>query len=145
MRIYASLSLLKAIMVDWHDKYVSSPLNRHLHSFFPVMILGELCNFAGKPLSCLWALSHRSQPMLSSRHLSWSVLHFPLQFHLTRTYKTPMGALSVVISAMLSSIFLKEKLTFFGWLGCSLCIVCIFLFPSITSHLHTDWFRHHRS
>ncbi|KAH0828087.1 magnesium transporter NIPA-domain-containing protein [Lanmaoa asiatica] len=38
---------------------------------------------------------------------------------------TPMGALSVVISAMLSSIFLKEKLTFFGWLGCSLCIVCL--------------------
>ncbi|KAG8214146.1 DUF803-domain-containing protein [Butyriboletus roseoflavus] len=36
---------------------------------------------------------------------------------------TPMGALSVVISAMLSSIFLNEKLTFFGWLGCSLCII----------------------
>ena len=35
-----------------------------------------------------------------------------------------MGALSVVISAILSSIFLNEKLTFFGWLGCSLCIVC---------------------
>lgn len=34
-----------------------------------------------------------------------------------------MGALSVVISAMLASIFLNEKLTFFGWLGCSLCIV----------------------
>ncbi|KAG9316865.1 magnesium transporter NIPA-domain-containing protein [Chiua virens] len=36
---------------------------------------------------------------------------------------TPMGALSVVVSAILSSIFLNEKLTFFGWLGCSLCIV----------------------
>ena len=37
--------------------------------------------------------------------------------------QTPLGALSVVISAILSSIFLKEKLTFFGWLGCALCVV----------------------
>ncbi|KAH9949058.1 magnesium transporter NIPA-domain-containing protein [Amylocystis lapponica] len=36
---------------------------------------------------------------------------------------TPMGALSVVICAILSSIFLNEKLSFFGWLGCGLCIV----------------------
>ncbi|KAL4245653.1 hypothetical protein ABKN59_010585 [Abortiporus biennis] len=36
---------------------------------------------------------------------------------------TPMGALSVVICAILSSFFLKETLTFFGWLGCGLCIV----------------------
>lgn len=36
---------------------------------------------------------------------------------------TPMGALSVVISAILSSLFLNEKLSLFGWLGCSLCIV----------------------
>ncbi|KAJ4490945.1 magnesium transporter NIPA-domain-containing protein [Lentinula aciculospora] len=36
---------------------------------------------------------------------------------------TPLGALSVVICAILSSIFLKEKLTFFGWLGCGLCII----------------------
>ena len=40
---------------------------------------------------------------------------------------TPMGALSVVISAILSSFFLNEKLTMFGWLGCSLCIVRSFL------------------
>ncbi|KAF8069925.1 magnesium transporter NIPA-domain-containing protein [Lyophyllum atratum] len=36
---------------------------------------------------------------------------------------TPLGALSVVICAILSSIFLKETLTFFGWLGCGLCII----------------------
>ncbi|KAG6815762.1 hypothetical protein H0H87_011546 [Tephrocybe sp. NHM501043] len=36
---------------------------------------------------------------------------------------TPLGALSVVICAILSSLFLKEKLTFFGWLGCGLCII----------------------
>lgn len=34
-----------------------------------------------------------------------------------------MGALSVVICAILSSIFLKERLTFFGKLGCLLCIL----------------------
>ncbi|KAI0821671.1 DUF803-domain-containing protein [Trametes gibbosa] len=36
---------------------------------------------------------------------------------------TPMGALSVVICAILSSTFLKEQLSFFGWLGCGLCIL----------------------
>ncbi|KZT63689.1 DUF803-domain-containing protein [Daedalea quercina L-15889] len=36
---------------------------------------------------------------------------------------TPMGALSVVICAILSHFFLAEKLSFFGWLGCGLCIV----------------------
>lgn len=40
-----------------------------------------------------------------------------------------MGALSVVICAILSSLFLKEKLTLFGWLGCSLCIVRIINWP----------------
>ncbi|KIM45588.1 hypothetical protein M413DRAFT_344133 [Hebeloma cylindrosporum] len=36
---------------------------------------------------------------------------------------TPLGALSVVICAILSSFFLNEKLSFFGWLGCGLCIL----------------------
>ncbi|KAH9931173.1 magnesium transporter NIPA-domain-containing protein [Epithele typhae] len=36
---------------------------------------------------------------------------------------TPMGALSVVICAILSSLFLNEKLSFFGWLGCALCVL----------------------
>ncbi|KIJ40930.1 hypothetical protein M422DRAFT_32046 [Sphaerobolus stellatus SS14] len=36
---------------------------------------------------------------------------------------TPLGALSVVICAVLSSIFLNEKLSFFGWIGCGLSIV----------------------
>jgi len=41
----------------------------------------------------------------------------------TSSSKDTLGALSVVICAILSSIFLKETLTFFGWLGCALCIV----------------------
>ncbi|WWC72226.1 uncharacterized protein I206_106188 [Kwoniella pini CBS 10737] len=36
---------------------------------------------------------------------------------------TPMGALSVVVAAILSHFLLKEKLTFFGWIGCTLCIM----------------------
>ncbi|KAG1229358.1 hypothetical protein G6F35_002122 [Rhizopus arrhizus] len=36
---------------------------------------------------------------------------------------TPLGALSVVISAVLSSIFLKEKLSFQGKVGCLQCIL----------------------
>jgi magnesium transporter len=36
---------------------------------------------------------------------------------------TPLGALSVVITAILSAIFLKERLSFVGKLGCFNCIV----------------------
>lgn len=36
---------------------------------------------------------------------------------------TPLGALSVVITAILSSIFLKERLSFVGKIGCFQCIV----------------------
>jgi hypothetical protein len=36
---------------------------------------------------------------------------------------TPLGALSVVITAILSGIFLKERLSFVGKVGCFLCII----------------------
>ncbi|KAI5776177.1 magnesium transporter NIPA-domain-containing protein [Geopyxis carbonaria] len=36
---------------------------------------------------------------------------------------TPLGALSVVITAILSSIFLKERLSFVGKIGCFMCII----------------------
>ncbi|OCB88412.1 DUF803-domain-containing protein [Sanghuangporus baumii] len=36
---------------------------------------------------------------------------------------TPLGALAVVISAILSHLILKEKLTLFGWIGCFQCIL----------------------
>lgn len=36
---------------------------------------------------------------------------------------TPLGALSVVITAILSSIFLKERLSMVGKVGCFMCIV----------------------
>ncbi|KAJ7739423.1 magnesium transporter, partial [Mycena maculata] len=36
---------------------------------------------------------------------------------------TPLGALSVVVSTILSAIFLRERLTLIGSLGCGLCIL----------------------
>jgi magnesium transporter len=36
---------------------------------------------------------------------------------------TPLGALSVVVTAILSSMFLKERLSFVGKIGCFSCIV----------------------
>ncbi|CAO2829938.1 unnamed protein product [Amaranthus hypochondriacus] len=36
---------------------------------------------------------------------------------------TPLGALSIIISAVLAHIILKEKLHIFGMLGCVLCVV----------------------
>lgn len=42
---------------------------------------------------------------------------------------TPLGALSVVITAILSSIFLKERLSFVGKIGCFVCIVGSIVIP----------------
>ena len=36
---------------------------------------------------------------------------------------TPLGALSVVITTVLSAIFLKERLSFVGKIGCFLCVI----------------------
>ncbi|KAG8864279.1 hypothetical protein FRB96_006100 [Tulasnella sp. 330] len=59
---------------------------------------------------------------------------------------TPLGALSVVISAILSSIFLKEKLSFFGWIGCFQCIVGSIIIalngPQEQSAATIDEFKH---
>ena len=51
------------------------------------------------------------------------VLNFVAYMFADAVLVTPMGALSVVVCAILSSIFLKERLTLFGKVGCFLCIV----------------------
>jgi drug/metabolite transporter (DMT)-like permease len=53
---------------------------------------------------------------------------------------TPLGALSVVISAILSSIFLKERLNFFGKVGCAQCIVgaIIIVLHAPNQHIAAD-------
>ncbi|SCV69854.1 BQ2448_1248 [Microbotryum intermedium] len=51
------------------------------------------------------------------------VLNFVAYAFTEAVLVTPLGALSVVICAILSSIFLKERLTFFGKVGCVLAIL----------------------
>ena len=63
-----------------------------------------------------------------------------------KPHQTPLGALSVVISAIMSSIFLDEKLTFFGWLGCALCIVRpvpLRAFAFFVVNSSSDWIVNH--
>lgn len=36
---------------------------------------------------------------------------------------TPLGALSIIISAILAHVILNERLHVLGWLGCALCVV----------------------
>lgn len=42
---------------------------------------------------------------------------------------TPLGALSVVITTILSAIFLKERLSFVGQIACFMCIVGAIIIP----------------
>jgi len=53
---------------------------------------------------------------------------------------TPLGALSVVISAILSSIFLKERLNNLGKIGCAQCIIgaTIIVLHAPNQHTATD-------
>ncbi|KAF9909866.1 hypothetical protein EC991_007856 [Linnemannia zychae] len=59
---------------------------------------------------------------------------------------TPLGALSVVVCAVLSSIVLKEKLPFHGKIGCALCIVgavvIVFHAPAQAAVTDIDEFKH---
>jgi drug/metabolite transporter (DMT)-like permease len=36
---------------------------------------------------------------------------------------TPLGALSIIVAAVLSHYLLDERLNPFGWLGCLLCVL----------------------
>lgn len=51
------------------------------------------------------------------------VLNFVAYMFADAVLVTPMGALSVVVCAILSAIFLHEHLTLFGKVGCFLCVV----------------------
>ncbi|KAK3671768.1 hypothetical protein LTR78_008313 [Recurvomyces mirabilis] len=42
---------------------------------------------------------------------------------------TPLGALSVVITTILSAVFLKERLSFVGKIGCAICILGSIIIP----------------
>lgn len=96
-----------------------------------VMILGELCNFAAYAfVEALVVVRICITPTSKPSNI----------------LQTPMGALSVVICAILSSIFLNEKLSFFGWLGCSLCLVCPHgLYHRLALTLLLDWINYYCS
>ncbi|CAG8491203.1 1606_t:CDS:2 [Rhizophagus irregularis] len=53
---------------------------------------------------------------------------------------TPLGALSVVISAILSSIFLKERLNNLGKIGCAQCIIgaTVIVLHAPNQHIASD-------
>ncbi|KAG0260843.1 hypothetical protein BG011_001596 [Mortierella polycephala] len=59
---------------------------------------------------------------------------------------TPLGALSVVVCAVLSSMVLKEKLTLVGKIGCGLCIVGAVIIvlhaPAQAAVTDIDQFKH---
>lgn len=51
------------------------------------------------------------------------VLNFLAYLFAPATLVTPLGALSVITSAMMASYFLKEKLNLLGKIGCLLCVL----------------------
>ncbi|XP_021647552.2 probable magnesium transporter NIPA4 isoform X3 [Hevea brasiliensis] len=55
----------------------------------------------------------------------YSYLYEPLWWigMITTILVTPLGALSIIISAALAHVILREKLHIFGILGCALCVV----------------------
>jgi uncharacterized membrane protein len=138
-------------MVDWHDQCVMSSAFMLSPLTTVVMILGELCNFAGACPGMPIGPSHWLIIFVQSVRFCRSISggkHCRLipNFQFNKPHQTPLGALSVVISAVMSSIFLNEKLTFFGWLGCALCIVRpvprVLDPPNVDSWL--DWIVNHR-
>ena len=75
-----------------------------------LMIIGEICNFVA------YALYARST-FLREVHGLTSISS------VDAILVTPLGALSVVITTILSAIFLKERLSFVGKVGCFMCII----------------------
>ncbi|XP_060591787.1 magnesium transporter NIPA3-like [Ruditapes philippinarum] len=51
------------------------------------------------------------------------IMNFLAYLFAPATLVTPLGALSVITSAMMASYFLKEKLNLLGKLGCMLCVL----------------------
>ena len=93
------------------------------------MIIGEVCNFVAyafteailvTPMGALsvviWCV-HSLFLLLCTINLVADVRHVISSIFLA------LQRLAMLHSAVLSSIFLKERLTFFGKIGCTLCII----------------------
>lgn len=115
-------------MVDRHDQYVR-PLNAESQRLIRVivMICGELCNFGGVLKFVLHESLTKFPVAYAFVEAIVVVCISGIMRILTRTLfcftQTPLGALSVVISAILAHFILKEKLSLFGWIGCVQCIL----------------------
>ncbi|PHT97764.1 putative magnesium transporter NIPA5 [Capsicum chinense] len=75
----------------------------------------------------LWLLTFSSIPTV----IVGEVANFAAYAFAPAILVTPLGALSIIISAVLAHIILRERLHTFGILGCALCVV-----GSITIVLH---------
>lgn len=53
---------------------------------------------------------------------SGEVCNFAAYAYAPATIVTPLGALSIIISAVLAHYVLRERLTMSGWVGCALCV-----------------------
>jgi uncharacterized membrane protein len=67
-----------------------------------LMLVGEIFNFAA---------------------YAFGITYGSFNFLAPAVLVTPLGALSVVVAAFLSTIFLKERLNFAGKIGCGQCVV----------------------
>lgn len=113
-------------MVDWHvdydTRYDGVLQVRQFSSRLPVRGDLQPCGIflSGRSVCTL------SNSILCSLQLSAIiVVRFCsyMQLLTLKISQTPMGALSVVICAMLSHIFLQEKLSLFGWIASLQCIL----------------------
>lgn len=75
-----------------------------------IMILGELCNFAAYAFVEAIIVVSPQLPHYVERPADMRI-------------QTPMGALSVVISSLLSHFVLDEKLSLFGWIASVQCLI----------------------
>jgi len=74
-----------------------------------LMIIGEICNFVAYSL---WVLQPSGGLYVTLTNSSTDAI-----------LVTPLGALSVVVTTILSAIFLKERLSFVDKVGCFNCII----------------------
>lgn len=76
-----------------------------------IMILGEICNFVAYAFV---------EAIVVVRQFDKSL---PVCLSTLGFIQTPLGALSVVISALLSHFFLNERLSLFGWISSIQCLL----------------------
>ncbi|TQE03590.1 hypothetical protein C1H46_010905 [Malus baccata] len=85
----------------------------------PKKLIAELCSEIGN------ADSHdgHGQKVVRKNVIVGEIANFAAYAFAPAILVTPLGALSIIVSAVLAHFVLKEKLHIFGVLGCVLCVV----------------------